>query len=354
MATIVADDVADVMNSTRAAEGRLRITDLTSDDQYSVALPHIMDRRHIRFDVGDAINFNVLTEKSENAAWVGMFDVDNVNQVDGQQIGTVPWRFVKNGWTADINQFAMNADPAKIVDFKAMKRQQMLRDWYDTWEESFWSAPTSSTDYTSPYGLYYWMVYNATEGFNGGNNSNFSSGPAGLSRSTYARWKNYTFNYSNVTQTDFVDKVETAMVYCNFRPLPASHTQGYGTGTPRWGLYTLYDPVIKDCKAILRANNDSLGMMDLDPIGQVRIGRQPLEWVPYLQNNESTADPIFGINWDQVGFVFLRTRYMVETPVHKAPLQRNVVQQFVDCTGNWVWTDCRSCFGGAKSDWGAY
>jgi len=349
---IQAADIADLLNSTRAQEEPLKVTDIASDIQDWIVLPQVLNRQHVKFGTGTSFDFTLNTSWDSNFKWAGLFEADNLTQIDGTVKGSVPYRHVQSGWLMDVRQERMNMAPNRIWDFKQMKRHQMLGGWAQGWEDSFWTIPASG-DVVNPFGLFYYLVYNATEGFNGGNHANFSGGPAGVSRTDYTDWKHYAGQYTYVSQSDLMDMIDRAMTYCQWKPIPQAAVSGHGSGRPRWGLYTLYDPVIQGMKEIIRGNNDSLGSFDLDPLGQVTIRRIPVQYVPQLQQYESTADPFFGLDWDQFGFVFLEDRYMVESPVRVRADHHNEVEQFLDCSGNWVMTNSRTSFAFAKSDWTA-
>jgi hypothetical protein len=351
MADLHASDIADMANTGLRELGRGKITDISYDLQDHLALSQLLRKGRMTLGSGYEYQFNVLTEYDDNFRATGLFDVDNVNQKDGVQQGTVPWRYTVTGWTQDVRQGLMNAGSAKIIDFAKAKQQMMLVGQAIGMEEFFWGEPSSSTDVTSPFGIKYWLVYNATAGFNGGNNSNFSGGPGGLDRDTYANWKNYTFNYTNISRTDLVRKIRTAMWNCNFRPaIKNAPLSGYGSGRVKWGMYTTYD-VVQMMEEVAEAQNDALGKDIASMDGKVTLRGVPVQAVPYLQSNEATPDPVVGINWDQFKVVFQRGRYMLRGPVHVAPGQHNVVQQFIDNSLNFVCHNPRTCFLGAKSTW---
>ena len=203
---ISAEDIVDIVNSTLRDLGRFKITEITTDLQEHIAMSQLMRKSRVNFDSGRAIQFNVLTDPDDNSRNVGLFDVDNLNQKDGTTTGTVPWRHTVSGAPIDRRQMSMNRDPAKIVDFIKEKRYQQMIGHAELMETNFWDEPDSSTDATTPFGLKYWLTFNATTGFNGGNNTNFSGGPAAIDRDTFTRWKNYTFQYTAISKTDLIRK----------------------------------------------------------------------------------------------------------------------------------------------------
>lgn len=352
MATdIHAGDIADMLNGSLPDLGKGRITDLTSVLQRYTALPRLMNKERLKFDTGRSIQFTVLTTTPGNARNVGLFAQDNLGQADGTEVGNVPWRHQTDGYHFDFRQALMNRSPAKIVDFVDTKRLQMLRDWAELHEANFWSEPSSSSDTLSPFGIRYWMVYNATAGFNGGNNTNFSGGPAGIDRDEVANWKNYTFQYTDaLAQDDLFRKLRKAIWETDFQPsLTNSPIPAYG-GKSQFGIYTTYDTESQIAE-LLESRNEQLGRK-VDPMdGKAMLRSINIEAVPYLQQNDQTSDPIVGINWAVFHAISLKGAWMKPTPLKESPLSHVTLESHMDNTNNFVCHDCRRMFIGAKSTW---
>jgi hypothetical protein len=209
---------------------------------------------------GYGCEFRFMNGTSGAARNVGLYSVDNVNVADRFVEGNVPWRHTETSYAFDAREPAMNKGreegfrliPARIHDAEV--------DLIKLIESDFWGRPSSSSDTVTPFGLGYWLVYSATEGFNGGNQTGFTSGPGSISASTYTRWQNYTAQYTNITKTDLVRKMRKAAYKTNFmapRPSPG------GTPGSRYGYYTNYD-VEEAFAEILEGQNQNLGIR-LDP-----------------------------------------------------------------------------------------
>lgn len=349
MADLEASDIADMLIACQSELGEKKITDLTSDLQKHTAANELMPDERVAIESGTSITLRALETSDNNSRMTGLFDVDNLNQEDGAMTGSVPWRHLVTGYPIDVRQLAMNMTPRKIVDLHDLKEYQCLAGQAAKLESEFWDEPASSTDNTSSFGVKYWLVYNATEGFNGGNNSNFSSGPGNIDRDTHARWKNWTAQYTNVTDADLIDKIRKAQWYCGFSPaVPNAKLQDFNTGS-RWAMYTTYD-TMAGCKTLARQQNDNMGA-ELDAYGRPTVGRVPIEAVPYLQQYEATADPLVGINWGVFKVVGLEGRWMKRSKPAVNGNSHNVVDTFIDSTFNIVCYDCRQNFLIAKSTW---
>lgn len=352
MATLEAADVADLLIAAQKDLGRGKLTDISTDYQEMIALSNLMVKGRAVIESGTSIKWNVMRSTGNNFRTSGLFSVDNLNQADLMTTADVPWRHTETGFVYDVRERLMASGRAQVLDFYKLQRYGMLGGQAEGMEEIFWEEPSSSTDKETPYGIKYWLVYNVTEGFYGGNNTNWSSGPAGVNRTTYPRWNNYTFNYTNVTRTDFIRKAKKARWSCAFRPsIPNAPIPQYsGPGLPRYGQYTTYD-LYSELEEAAEDQNDQLGRDLASMAGRVMLGRVPVTAVSYLQQNEATADPFVGIDWKVFKAVFERGRYMLEDKPHVKAGQHNVVEGFMDNSFNFVCYDPRKCFLGAKSTW---
>jgi hypothetical protein len=349
-----AADIADLLLTTQKELGRLKVADIGSSLQDFVALPQLLRRERVDFGGGTSHLIHTVTAYANNTRAVGLFAVDNINQNDGMKDGDVPWRHVTTGLTFDERQIAMNSEPYKIVDFYQKLRLQMLGEWAEKWEEFFWGGPDDATDNVTPFGLLrYWLAYNASEGFYGGNHSNFTGGPAGIDCGTYTRWKHWTFNYTTISKTDFVRKARKAMRYCQFKSpsvaLGVRTVQDNAIGGVRYGMYTVYDNVAK-MEEILESQNDNLGNDVASKDGLVLFRRIPVMDVPYLTENYPNAKPFIGLNWQHLYCAALRGWFMRETAPHAAAGQHTVVQEELDTSCNVCMNNRRVHFMGAVAD----
>jgi len=350
------EDFVDITNTTLRDLGRGRITDIASDLQEHVAMSRFYDSKNkrIEFDNGTQIQFDALTSGDNNFRWVGLYAPRNLNQLDSTIQGNVPWRHALTGMTWDVFQKMVNKSPSKIVDFLKTKKYQCLVTIADELEAAFWGEPSSSTDTVTPFGIKYWITYSASTGFNGGNNSNFSSGPASISRTTYPRWSNYTANYAagEENQTGVFRDMRAAMWNCNFKPAVKNRPiPGFGSG----GKYSICTTYATESLLVeeVEGRNENLGAA-IDPYdGRVVIRRTPVEAVPYLEQNEGTADPIVGIDWSVFKLMAFKGQWLSEEPAKPAPNQPTVINVDIISRCNFVCYEPRRLWLIAKSDWSA-
>jgi hypothetical protein len=349
-----ADDITDLVNLTLEELGEDHLTDLATDLQDYTAASRLLPKAKSEAKTGTSLKFQAIFQGDGNFAWTSMFGVDNLDHVDGSHYGDVPWRGAKTGMTFDLDEEAINQGPRQIVNFIKTKRYQRDISYVDGIETAFWGGPSSSSDSLTLFGLLkYWLTYNATTGFNGGNHTNFSGGPAGIdaSNSDYAQWKHYTGQYTSATdETDLIAIMRKAIRYTRFKGIPNKPVPEYKTGN-KYEIYTTGD-TLEGLEDVARNQNDRLGnnlamYQDNVVIGPERV---PITWVPYLQTNHATSDPVIGLNWGAIKLIPLKGRWMVETPFREAPNQHTVRQSFLDCRMNLCMNARRDQFLIAKSD----
>jgi len=338
MATLQADDIVDLITITQKDLGKMRWTDLSYDLQEYVALPSLLQKEKVAYGSGYGMQWNVMTGTSGATKDVGLYEVDSVNVSDVMTTGSVPWRHMTTNYAIERREIAMNTGAAQIVDLVKIRRHDAMVDLAKHLESRFWSKPDTSADNLRVFGVPYWIVYNATEGFNGGNPSGFSGGAANLDSTTYTNWKNWTAQYTAGGSGDLVAKWRKAATFTNFKAPHAAPAYGQAA---RYGYYTNY-AVISDLENRLGGQNDNLGYDIASMDGKVVFRGTPVTWVPHLES--FSGDPVYGINWGQFKPAFLSGEYLREEGPVKASNQHTVFQTHLDLTMNVMCTDRRSSF----------
>lgn len=330
----------DLIATTLNHLGELKWTDIALDLQEYIAMSRILNKKRVKFDGGKAIQWNVRVDYVDAAENTGLFAQDTVNVGDSMKIAQIPWRHSTTNYAFEVREMSMNKGARRLVNLVEERRNGSLTSLAELMERNFWGKPDSSADEETPFGIKYWIVTNATEGFNGGNPTGFDDGPGGLDCDVYANWKNYTAQYAAVSQTDLIRKWRTATRKTNFRS-PVKNPD-YNTGN-KYEYFTNHD-VLQLLEEYLEDRNDTLSSSNIKVAdsGDLLFRRNPVYWVPYLDSD--TTDPIYGINWGVFNPVFLGGEYMRTTGPDKAPLQHNTLVVFTDLTYNFRCTDRRKLF----------
>lgn len=337
MPALSIDQLADLIITTQNELGRMKWEDIATDLTEYVVLPKMLNEKRVTYSGGKGIQRNFMVKDSGAAKHVGLFAVDDVNVDDVIKTTEIPWRHTTTSYAFDRLEQGVNSGAAAILDLVKVRRVDAMMSLAMLLEDTFWSKPATSADKTTPFGLDYWVVYNATTGFNGGNPSGFSDGCGGLDSATYTRWANYSANYTSVTKADLIKKMRAAHRKTDFKS-PVD-IPDYRTG--RGQQFTIYvnESTISDMEDLGEAQNENLGR-DLAPMdGSMTFKKNPVQYVPKL--DADTNNPVFMINWGTFQIAFLKGEYLREDPPSKAPNQHTVLRCFVDLTWNLLCTNRR-------------
>ena len=340
-----ADSIPDLLVGTQKDLGPMKWTDLSTDTQEFYALPRLLKKKKVQFDSGYGIQRNIMIDHSNAAHHTGLFAEDAVNVGDVMMTITVPWRHTTTNYAYERREIAMNRSPAKLVDLVKIRRTDAMIALAELIETAFWGKPVNSSDDTTPYGLQYWCVPNASTGFTGENPDGFSD-VAGKDSSAdaYARWRNYSYRYTNVSKADLVKGWRTAWRKCGFKS-PVPHPD-YKRGSDNWEFFT-NEATLSNLEDLAEQQNDRLGVSMSPMDDRVVMRGRPIYYVPHL-DDEST-NPIFGVNWATFYPVFLKGEYLHEERPEKVSGQHTVYAVHVDLSWNLLNTNRRGLMVLAKA-----
>jgi hypothetical protein len=265
--------------------------DLQTDLTDHVAVRELWKGRQKKFEGGLDWTWNAQMDHNHSTRAVGLFENDGNSVGDTMKEAKVGIRHINASYIYDQRESAFQRGGTSIVDLVQTRYVAMMVSWYEYLEDVLWGKPTDSTDDKTPYGLAYWVVKNATEGFNGGNPAGFSSGAGGIDSSAYPRWANYTAKYTSISKEDLMRKMRKAARKINFRS-PVSHATP-SVGSMSNGIYT-NDSVIGLMEETLEANNMNLGG-DLIKDDSVLFKGTPVVYAPKL--DDDTTNPIYMLDW---------------------------------------------------------
>jgi len=312
--------------------------DMQTDIMDHVAVREMWKDKKTVFDGGENWEFEVQMDHNHSARAVGLYETDGSSLHDTMVKGEVPPRHVNAHYIYDLREKAFQRGGTAIVNYIKTKYVAMMVSFYEYLEETLWSKPTNSTDVKTPYGLTYWVVKNATEGFNGGNPSGFTSGRGGISSSTYSRYKNYTGTYAGaagISKTDLIRKMRRAHRKTKFRS-PVSHSvPDLKMGN---GIY-VGDTVIGYIEEVLESQNMNLGNDVASKDGKATFKSTPLTYAPYLDND--TQNPIYMLDWRKLSIGVMAGWESNMTPPYRLGDKHLVRRVDLDATLNMLGTDPR-------------
>jgi len=262
---------------------------------------------------------------------------DRTQMSDDFQHASCPWRKTQVSYSFLEEQIDFNMGPLQIVNLVKAKEQGADFDWIEGMEEDFWSFP-SAGDTNNYRSLPYWVVKNATEGFNGGTATGYSD-TGGLSGTTWPRWNNWSAQYTTISLDDLIKKCRTMAERTNFKP-PVSGVPDLGATGPTRAYYTNLS-VKQTFEDILDSRNDDLGTDIAKNDNETMFRKAPVEYVPML--NSDTTNPIYQLNWNVFKLMVRQRWWQRRTVLKPWPGQRNQVAVFKDTYANFACYNRRLC-----------
>ena len=335
MATLTATGIADLAAVTLRDLGRLRFQQIAQSIQDYEVFSKWFRKDKVAFDSGIGIQRTLMTKLSNGARHVGLLEEDRVNIPDVLDTMTVDWRHVTTSWAFEYREVLMNRGKAMILNIIQPRRADAMISLVAELEEKAWSSPASTTT-KLPNGLPYWVVPNATTGFNGGAPSGHTL-VGNVSLTDSPNFKNYTARYTLVNRTDLIKKLRTAHRKIRFKS-PISLRDYRLERGDRYRIYTT-EAVLSSMEDEGTAQNENLGR-DIAQLDNTIVFRNhPVIWVPEL--DDETNGPIYMIDHSSFMPVVLKGDYLRESRTDNAPNQHNVFQFFVDMTYNYLCVDRR-------------
>jgi hypothetical protein len=333
--TLTATQLNDLVQTTLRDLGKPKFTEIATDLQRHTAMKNLLRKNRIALQSGYGVQWDVMVNHSGSAANVGLGASDTVNIIDTMVQATADWRNTTANYAFIGQEIDMNREPARIVNLVQERRIACMISLAEIMESNFWGPPVASTDTNTPYGVNMWIVKNATEGFNGGAPTGFTS--IGLNPTTYPRWTNWTYQYTAVSRDDLIRHWRKAATFIDFEP-PVDGIPTFNTGD-QYGWYTNYS-VIGQIEEAVESQNENLGNDIASKDGHAVFRRVPVMWVPKLEAD--TTNPVYGINWGWFKTYILSGWWLKETNVPIYPGQHTVSAHFLDSTYQFI-TKNRRC-----------
>jgi hypothetical protein len=269
---------------------------------------------------------HVLFDDGRVAQHVGLYHVDNPAVQDAMQELTVPWVHMKHDWSYDQTELAIQGGPEKIQSVVKSRQAQVDVQNVAELETRVWSLRTSAQTLL-PYGIPYWIVLNASAGFNGGRPSGYTD-VGGIDPDTYSQWQNYTATFTNISREGALTALRTAHLKTEWRS-PTTLNQ-YSSGKASRVLF-MKDDVMLEFEILAENQNENLGndvasktastnLSGLSGMGGfVTFRRHPIVNVPELNNNEPQPNTIYMIDLDTMKIEVLRDFFWKrEGPIRSA------------------------------------
>lgn len=347
------DDLDDFVESTLNYFFRDAWRDISLPLQRYYATRNFLLGNKVGFRGGTMLEWKVQVENSGQAVNTGLYDRDEAFRPNVMTKARVPWAYVKVPMTYDVREDDWQSGPERIISVVRELMHIAMNDRGDLFETNFWGKPADSTtaeEKLKPYGVPYYIVRNATQGFNGGAPSGHTT-VAELNPTTYTAWKNYTDQYADIAKRDAVRRIRRAIDHCGFEPIDP-HPDVIDDGR-RWNLCMTYEPYQR-LDELAEEQNQNLGTNLASMDDRALIRRFQKYWIPKLDNLHDSAgtdannaygkNPIYGLPLHAFKAFFKTGWYMKRTPPQPAPDAHNQRVIWWDDTCNFVMYDRRSAF----------
>ena len=330
-----AQEIDDLVVGTLEDLGRDKIVQIAQNNQDYEIYSHWFKKGKVAFDGGTGIKRTLMAKLPTAARHIGLYATDDVKLEDLLTSMSIDWRHATTSWTYETREMMMNKGKARINNIIKPRREGAVLNLIEQIETKCWSLP-ALTNETDPYGIPYWVVYHATEGFTGAAPSGHTT-VAGVNPTTYPTWKNWSANYTNVSKDDLITKMRKGQWSTKWKS-PINIGEFRGDKGSRYRFYTEYD-VLAAFETLGEAQNENLGRDLASMDGQMTFRRHPLIAVPELDG--ATGGPVYGIDHECFMAVCLEGDYLRESAPAVAPNQHNARQCFIDLTYNLLCLDRR-------------
>lgn len=333
MAQLNAQDIADLVAGVLKDLGTLKFQNIAQSLQYYEVFSRWFKKDRVAFESGIGIQKTLMNKVDTAAArHVGLLDNDQVNIQNVLDTLSINWVHAETSWALIYQtDILMNSGKSRIVSTIKARRAAALLGLVEELENKAWDAPPSSTDKKNPWGIQYWVVSNATTGFNGGAPSGHTT-VGGVSLTDSPNFKNYTAQYVTITKTDLIAKLRTAHRKVKFIS-PIQMPEYADSAKDRYRCYVNED-VMSGLEDVGEGQNENLGRDIASMDGQMVFRGHPIVYVPKL-DAEST-DPFYLIDHMTFYPCVLKGDFLRESEARQHPNQRRVYQSFVDLTYNYL------------------
>jgi hypothetical protein len=301
-------DITDLLNTTHPAYmDKASFVDISSEISKFIVMPYLLTRKGGVKEISNGMGVEqlLMTDFGGRSRWVGEFEEDVHTLMDHLKKMKVYFKLLNDSVIYTKTMIVENRGDARIANvFEPAIRALWLRVAH-TMEENFFETPDASATLT-PWGLKYWIVKNATEGFNGGYPAGFTS-IAEVSLTDAPTFKNYTNTYVAATKADLVLKMKRAHRKTKWiSPKPMANFKG---DTSDNQIILCNEDTAEALETIGEGQNENLGR-DLAPYsvtlkgtglrisddGEITFKRKQI--FPTEMLNDDTTDPLYGLDMD--------------------------------------------------------
>jgi hypothetical protein len=280
----------------------------------------------------------LMTNIPESCRHVGNLEEDVVNIEDVMDEIEVPFVKLTTNWAITRPETEDNTGKSLIFNVMAPRRAARMLDVASTLETTAWAAP-SATDARLPWGVLYYVVKNATQGFTGARPSGFTT-VAGIDPTSVTDWCNWSDTYETISYEDLIEAIDLATIRTKFIS-PVSVPDNRRALAQRFRLYCNV-PSGLALKRLYRSQNQDLGVDLAVEDGLVTVKGHPIVPLPIL--DADTSNPFYGLDMNTFYPVVKSGSNFRESEPRYAPTQHDVLVVYVDHRYNYLCVNRKANF----------
>ena len=306
-------DIEDMLTATYSKLKKNEIIDISQELTEYVVMPYLMKAaggvQKVRGGVG--LEKTLMIQHGAGGKFIGEYDEDTVNVIDLLKRMKVDFCLYTDGIAHSKGELEDNRGEERINNVIKPRRRAMYVAAAEKMESTFFATPDASDDLT-PWGLKYWIVANATAGFNGGYASGFTK-VGNINLTEVPNFKNYTNSYTSITKGDLGLKMKRAHRATKFKA-PRKDAGFKGDAMPRKRVYLTSEGVLEGLENIAEAQNENLGNdiapkvagagnwgLRSDGDGNVLFKSNPFVYCELL--DDDTTDPVYGLDMSTINML---------------------------------------------------
>lgn len=334
-ASVIADLVASTLSDQHVGSW---VNAMPTWQNYQ-ALPFLFKKKRVWFTSGRSITKRIVFDENYQARMGGLFQKVSIDVPDLIYDMSLEWKYPETSWAYDEREDEMNSGREAIISLKGVREATSDQSLANLLEKQAWGAPPAVDDTKSLNGFFYHIVYNATEGFTGGLPGSHTSvmGLDPTAAHTKGKWKNWSFNFTNVTKDDAVKKTRTAIHKTQFKnPIRTPNAE---IPEPDCVIFTNWANQ-QEMELIGEAQNENLGWQLDRGSGMISFKNCPIVVANVLDDNAVRTDPLIGVNFAHLKIAIMKNRWMRRHRPIQAPMAPNSYYVYTDVQCN-IWNDQR-------------
>ena len=252
---------------------------------------------------GVGIEETLMVNHGGRSRFIGELEEDTAMIIDHLRRMKLYFTLLNDAIAYSKVELLRNRGKERINNVMLPKTRAMWLRVAETMEQVFFETPNSEDD-LRPWGLKYWIVKNATAGFNGGYPTGFTR-IANINLTDVPQFKNYTDSYVAATKADLITKMRRAHRRTKWRsPKPQAGFEG-DTSVRR--IILCNETSLEAFENVGEAQNENLGR-DIAPMtagyggwglkqtedGEIVFKRNPIIYAEPL--DDDTSNPIYGLD----------------------------------------------------------